>query len=151
MTALAAQLHLALVDDHLAQEGARVADRLAVALADPRGGRGDLEEVAERVAPARAGHAQRPGERHEQRVLKLAVTGEPGARFTALWNCCRAHASLPREKCWNVGAAGETAGDQPGRAGRRAGGRAHESVTPGLLDPFAIGQVGVAMRGAHLE
>src|SRR4051794_23876705 len=106
MTALAAKLHLALVDDHLAQEGAWIADRLAVALADPRGGRGDLEEVAERVAPARTGHPQWPGERHEQRVLKLAVAGEPGARFTALWNCCRAHASLPREKCWTAWGSG---------------------------------------------
>src|SRR4051794_26595508 len=135
MTALAAKLHLALVDDHLAQEGARVADRLAVALADPRGGRGDLEEVAERVAAARSGHPQRPGERHEQRVLKLAVTGEPGARFTALWNCCRAHTSLPREKCWT--ASGGVGRSSSGRIGRRADGRAHEPVTPGLLDPFA--------------
>ena len=53
MAALAAQLHLALVDDHLAQEGAGVADRLAVALAHPGGGRGDLEEVAEGVTSAR--------------------------------------------------------------------------------------------------
>jgi hypothetical protein len=33
VAALAAQLHLALVDDHLAQEGARVADPLALAAA----------------------------------------------------------------------------------------------------------------------
>jgi hypothetical protein len=102
MTALAAQLHLALVDDHLAQEGPRVADRLAVALAHPGRGRGDLKQVAERVAPARSGHPQRSREGQEQRVLKLAVAGEPGARFTALWNCCRAHPILQREKCWTA-------------------------------------------------
>src|SRR3954471_8469723 len=52
VAALAAQLHLALVDDHLAQEGAGVANRLAVALAHPGRGRGDLEQVAEGVAPS---------------------------------------------------------------------------------------------------
>jgi hypothetical protein len=32
-----------------------------------------------------------------------------------------------------------------------ADGRAHESVTPGLLDPFAIGQVGVAIVALTLK
>ena len=80
MAALAAQLHLALVDDHLAQERARVADRLAVAFPDPGRGHGDLEQVAEGVAPAGAAEPERPGERHEQRRLQLPVTGEPRAR-----------------------------------------------------------------------
>jgi hypothetical protein len=80
VAALCAQLHLALVDDHLAQEGARVADRLAVAFASPRGCHRDLKQVAEGVAPSRAGQPQRPGQGQEERVLKLAVAGEPGAR-----------------------------------------------------------------------
>src|SRR3954452_17028288 len=116
MTALAAQVHLELVDNYLAQEGPRVADRLVDALENPRRGRGDLKQVAERVAAARPGHPQRSREGQEQRVLKLAVTGEPGARVTALWNCCRAHPCLPREKCWTVRAAW---GDSARSAGPR--------------------------------
>src|SRR4051794_26836709 len=53
VAARAAQLHLALVDDDLAQEGTWVADRLAVALLHPRGRGRDLEDVAEGITPPR--------------------------------------------------------------------------------------------------
>ena len=95
VAALAAQLHLALVDDDLAQEGTWVADRLAVALLHPRGRDRDLEEVAEGVTPPRAAEPEWPGERHEQRGLELAVVGEPVARVARGWYCCRAHVCLP--------------------------------------------------------
>src|SRR3954462_7436212 len=53
VAARAAQLHLALVDDDLAQEGTWVADRLALAPLHPPGRGRDLEEVAEGVTPSR--------------------------------------------------------------------------------------------------
>src|SRR4051812_45654861 len=120
MAALAAQLHLALVDDHLAKEGAWVADRLAVAFPHPGGGHRDLEQVPEGVTSPRAAHPERPGQRQEERVLKLAVAGQPGARVSAWRGCCRAHPCLPREKCWALSVASGV---------RETGGPAAESAS----------------------
>ena len=112
MAALAAQLHLALVDDHLAQERARVADRLAVALLGPRRGDRDLEQVAEGVAPSGTAEPELPGERHEQRGLQLAVAGEPGARVVGGWGRCRAQGCLPGCEMLNGKRLGMTIGSQ---------------------------------------
>ena len=68
MAALAAQLHLALVDDHLGHEGARVADALTRALSLPRLDRGDLAEIAEGVLSVGTGEPELPAENHKQRV-----------------------------------------------------------------------------------
>src|SRR4051795_5110890 len=103
MAALAAQLHLALVDDHLAQERVRVADRFAVALFGPRRGDRDLEEVAEGVASSGTAESERPGERHEQRGLQLAVAGEPGARVMRGRGRCQAQGCLPGCEMLNEG------------------------------------------------
>ena len=152
MAALAAQLHLALVDDHLAQERARVADRLAVALPDPRRGDGDLEQVAEGVASAGAAEPERSRERHEQRGLQLAVAGEPGARVMRGWGRCRAHVLLLRSGdvyggCRHGGPARVAIGDRlPRRSPARFGGRATPYGLGGAAWPGTAGAPG-AERG----